>query len=440
MLEPVQTLLEIPAETSVEEGIQSKPIRKRAKKPRVGLVKGMRVQIKPTPEQAMKLAQWAATSRWLWNWALAKQHAYYAQHQKSLGSAEISRELTQLMRDDPELSWLRVPPRTCHTQTLNNLAAGWQNFFDGVEGKRPDKPGQPVFHCKGKKKDSVGFQVDHRHKSPINIQAKNLRVPGLGRVEALFTEPLNPEGCVGLDGSVVHGAVASSDGVSTYVLMSEADRARDDTKRANKKRYQRKQSRLVDCRLREAGLDPKKPIPKGTRLPKSNRQKKLDLKVAGCELDILFARNDRIHKFTTDLVRNHHTIVVETLMLHAMAQSLSRGFRRRMHEACMGEILRQLKYKCAWYDRRLIFVDKWFPSSKRCSNTACHQKNTQLKLRERAWMCPHCLTEHARDDNAAFNLWQEGWRLLRQPPQSCPTVVSTVAARGKCCPIRCRVL
>jgi putative transposase len=188
MLEPVQTLLEIHAETSVEESVQSKPVRKRAKKPRVGLVKGMRVQIKPTPEQAVKLAQWAGASRWLWNWALAKQQAHYAQHQKSLGCAALSRELTQLMREDPELSWLSIPPRTCHTQTLNNLAAGWQNFFDGVEGKRPDKPGKPVFHCKGKKKDSVSFQVDPRHKSPVKVQCGSLRVPGLGRIEALFTE------------------------------------------------------------------------------------------------------------------------------------------------------------------------------------------------------------------------------------------------------------
>ena len=68
MLEPVQTLLETPTETSVEEGVQSKPVRKRApKKPRVGLVKGMRIQINPTPEQAVKLTQWAGVSRWLWN-------------------------------------------------------------------------------------------------------------------------------------------------------------------------------------------------------------------------------------------------------------------------------------------------------------------------------------------------------------------------------------
>jgi transposase len=80
----------------------------------------------------------------------------------------------------------------------------------------------------------------------------------------------------------------------------------------------------------------------------------------------------------------------------------------------MGEIIRQLKYKCQWHNRTLIFVDKWFPSSKRCSNTACHTKNTELKLKDRDWTCSNCGIHHERDDNAAFNLWQEGWRLLEE--------------------------
>ena len=178
------------------------------------------------------------------------------------------------------------------------------------------------------------------------------------------------------------------------------------------------------------GLDPRKPIPKGTKIKKSRRQEKLDRKVAGIDLKMLFHRQDQIHKFTTELVRQHHTIVVETLCLAAMAQTLSRGFRRRMHEACMGEILRQLKYKSKLYGRTLLFVDRWFPSSKRCSNPACHQKNSSLKLSDRAWTCPHCQTRHERDANAAFNLWQEGWRLLREQQASTSCSNTTVGSTG----------
>ena len=63
---------------------------------------------------------------------------------------------------------------------------------------------------------------------------------------------------------------------------------------------------------------------------------------------------------------------------------------------------------------------------------ACHQKNQTLKLSERAWVCPHCSTVHERDDNAAFNLWQEGQRLsalLLEENLSSTPVGSTGAAR-----------
>ena len=184
-----------------------------------------------------------------------------------------------------------------------------------------------------------------------------------------FTDPLDPSGLCALDLVVkdAAGAVATSDGVSTYSLACAEFDARMRAKQERKTRYQRACSRKLRHRALEAGVPKGKPIPKGTKLKKSRNQEQLDRKVAGITLGMLFDRRDHIHKLTTNLVRNHHTIVVETLMIHAMAQALNRGFRRKLHEACMGEIVRQLKYKCARYGRALVFVDRWFPSSKRLS-------------------------------------------------------------------------
>lgn len=452
---------------------KTNPTRKRAAKiKRAGASKGMQITLLPTPEQAALLRQWAGASRWLWNWGLALQNAHYRAHGKSLSTDTLSSQLTTV-RKDPALAWLSEVPRTCLTRGLANLNSGWQNFFDGVQGKRLDKPGKPDFWARGEGRDAVSFQVDSRHKSCIDLQQNTLRVPGLGFISAQFSEPvpgivskikvfqkgttwlcalslvdvpqeklirrpektrvflnpLDPAGLAALDASVVHGAVVSSDGKTSSKMAELAVREKADKVLLRKKKYERRVARLRDCRLREAGLNPKVPIPKGTRLPKSRRQEKLQRKVASFDLKALFCRRDLIHKFTTEMVRSHHTIVVETLALKAMAKSLSKGFRRRFHQACMGEILRQLEYKCEWHGRTLIKVDKWFPSSKRCSNTACHQKNTSLKLNDRAWTCPHCLTEHDRDENAAINLWQEGWRLLQlqQSSTSCPAVGSTVS-------------
>src|SRR5690606_30392153 len=79
-------------------------------------------------------------------------------------------------------------------------------------------------------------------------------------------------------------------------------------------------------------------------------------------------------------------------------------------DAGWGEIKRQLEYKCAWYGRTLIKVDRWFPSSKTCS--CCGHKLEKLALSVRGWTCPDCGAIHDRDVNAAQNLLTAGMSQL----------------------------
>ena len=71
-----------------------------------------------------------------------------------------------------------------------------------------------------------------------------------------------------------------------------------------------------------------------------------------------------------------------------------------------------LQYKANWANQLVLFVDRFFPSSKMCGG--CKQKNTLLTLNEREWVCPTCGTEHDRDENAANNIKEEGIRLLKE--------------------------
>ena len=125
-------------------------------------------------------------------------------------------------------------------------------------------------------------------------------------------------------------------------------------------------------------LGPKRPISRDTKIQKSNHQEKLLRDMGGFDLSAMFVRQDRIHKFTTELVRQRHAIVVEALRLIAVAHSLARGFRGRFREVSMCEIVRQLKYKCALYDRKLIFGGRWFRGSRRCSGHSYHQRRTRI--------------------------------------------------------------
>jgi putative transposase len=136
----------------------------------------------------------------------------------------------------------------------------------------------------------------------------------------------------------------------------------------------------------------------------SNNQYKARLQVARVHAQITDARTDFLHKLTTQLVRENQTIVVEDLAIknllknHKLALAIS--------DASWGELIRQLAYKCQWYGRELIKIDRWFPSSKRCGN--CGHIVDKLPLNIREWECPKCGVNHDRDINASKNILAAG--------------------------------
>ena len=97
----------------------------------------------------------------------------------------------------------------------------------------------------------------------------------------------------------------------------------------------------------------------------SNNRHKARLKVAKVYAEISDARNDFLHKLTTRLVRENQVIAVEDLSVKNMVKN--RKLALSISDASWGEIVRQLEYKCNWYSRTLIKIDRWFPSSKSCS-------------------------------------------------------------------------
>jgi putative transposase len=115
-------------------------------------------------------------------------------------------------------------------------------------------------------------------------------------------------------------------------------------------------------------------------------------------------RRDHLHKISTRLVRENQVIVVEDLHVKGMVRN--RRLARSISGAGWSELVRQLIYKCAWYGRTLIKVDRFFPSSKMCSG--CGFVLEEQPLEVRSWECPHCCIHHDRDHNAAKNVLAAG--------------------------------
>ena len=113
------------------------------------------------------------------------------------------------------------------------------------------------------------------------------------------------------------------------------------------------------------------------------------------------------HLLTSELLKKWH-LVVEDLNVSGMIRN--RKLSRHIQRLGWGEISRCWDYKSGLYGRRVIKVDRWFPSSRLCS--VCGVKNETLTLADRLWTC-ECGVEHDRDPNSAVNLKVEGVRILR---------------------------
>jgi putative transposase len=141
----------------------------------------------------------------------------------------------------------------------------------------------------------------------------------------------------------------------------------------------------------------------------SKSREKARVKVARIYQGVFDTRTDFLQKLSTQLVHENQVILVETL---GTKNLLKNGrLARAIADAGFGGFLRMLEYKCTWYGRTPVKVDRFFPSSKLCC--ICHQKNAELKLQDR-WRCPHCKTEHQRDENAVVNIFVEGLRILAE--------------------------
>jgi len=193
-------------------------------------------------------------------------------------------------------------------------------------------------------------------------------------------EPVKVCKAVGLD-FAEHGLYVSSDGecgqLPKYFRGSEEKLARE----------QRKLSKMV----------------KG-----SCNWVKQKIKIAKIHEHIANQRMDFQHKRSTEIANAYDAVCVEDIDMKALSQSLKLG--KSTMDNGYGEFRRMLEYKLEDRGKTFVKIDKWYPSSKRCS--CCGHINKDLKLSDREWACPECHASWDRDINAAINIREEGMRII----------------------------
>jgi putative transposase len=136
----------------------------------------------------------------------------------------------------------------------------------------------------------------------------------------------------------------------------------------------------------------------------SKNRERARRKLAKIHLKVKNIRTDYLHKTTTKIIRENQTVYLESLNVLGMMKN--HCLAGAVADASFYEIRRQLEYKAGWYGRTVKYLDRWFPSSKTCSE--CGFIKQDLKLKDREWNCPRCGTHHDRDLNAARMILKQG--------------------------------
>jgi len=143
------------------------------------------------------------------------------------------------------------------------------------------------------------------------------------------------------------------------------------------------------------------------KVPSKNREK-ARIKLAKKHQKVRNRKNNFLHMVTNSLINDNQVNIMEDLDVKSMLKN--KQLSKSIQEMNWGEFKTMLTYKSIFYDRTLVKVDKFFPSSKKCSE--CDYIKNDLKLEDREWICPECNTHHDRDYNSTINLIIEGLNIL----------------------------
>ncbi|MEU7582424.1 RNA-guided endonuclease TnpB family protein [Streptomyces sp. NPDC041068] len=352
----------------------------------------------PTEEQAAELSRTFGCVRKVYNMALdARSRAWTVEHRR-ISYVETSSMLTEWKKSE-DLAFLGEVSSVPLQQALRHLQSAFTGFFakrsayprfkSRKKSRASAEYTRSAFRFRGGRLtlakmseplDIVWSRPLPRNAEPTSVTASR---DSAGRwfVSILVDDPsvkplASTRGHVGIDAGLTSLVTLSTGEKISNPKFGKQDRAR-------LARAQR------DLARKERG---------------SKNQEKARQRVARIHARITDRRRDFLHKLTTRLVRENQAVVIEDLTVRNLLGN--RMLARAIADASWTELRTMLEYKCVWYGRELIVVDRFFPSSRTCST--CGLIRGRLPLHVREWMCKGCGTRHDRDVNAAKNILAAG--------------------------------
>ena len=375
------------------------------------MLRAVKIRLYPNEEQATMINKLLGCYRVVYNQCLARKIKSYEETKTTENLSTLGQFVHHELLKNDNFIWLREQNTKVLKQAVKDMLTAYKNFFEqhfgfpkfrskhdnkqscrfelGAISKRND---YTTYHLSLANIRNVKFRCNEKYSKYLQKHHDNIRQATLTRLPCgeYYLSIL-------VDGDLTHKvketntAVGIDLGVKDFVVTSEGEVFNNlHFKKSETKKIKKLQKQLS---RKEKG---------------SNNRNKARIRLAKVYKKINDRKQYYLHAVSNSLIDENQVICMEDLNVKGMVKN--HNLAESICEMNFGEFRRMLEYKAQWYNRKIVFVNRFYPSSKTCHN--CGYINKSLTLNDRQWVCPQCGEVIERDYNAALNILDEGLRII----------------------------
>ena len=359
--------------------------------------KSYKFRINPTKEQIVLISKHFGATRFVFNRYLNSRKETYLEEKKSLNYYDNANDLTVLKKDE-QFIWLKEINSQSLQQSLRHLDTAYNKFFRK----------QTKFPRFKSKFDRQSFTIPQF----VKIENNKLILPK-------FKKGIKINIHRKIGGKLLFATISKSTTGKYYATI---------TCEVEYTPFEKTNSKIgIDTGIKDLAILSNGKVYENIKTLKINlkklkyNQRQLSKKVKGSKSrlkqkykfarvheKITNTRNDYLHKVSTEIIKNHDIICIEDLAVKNMMKN--HNLAQAFSDVSLGTFYTMLEYKANWNDKKIVKIDRFFPSSKTCN--VCNYIKQDLTLKDREWTCKSCNTVHNRDFNASINIKKQGLKIL----------------------------
>lgn len=375
------------------------------------MLRAIKIRLYPNSTQATQINKLLGCYRVVYNQCLNRKIESYKNEGITENLSTLGHFIHHELLKDDNFIWLREQNTKVLKQAVKDMLTAYKNFFEHHFGF-------PKFKSKHDNKQSCRFELGAISKRNVytdyKISLANIKNVKF-RCNKKYAEYLEKhKNCIRqatlkrlpceeyylsilVDGDLMHQVKEINNnigidlGVKDFVITSEGEVF-------NNLHFKKRETMKIKKLQKQLSRKQKG----------SNNRNKARIKLAKLYKKINDKKQYYLHTVSNSLIDENQVICMEDLNVKGMSKN--HNLAESILEMNFGEFRRMLEYKVSWYNRLIVFVDRFYPSSKTCHN--CGYVNKELALNDREWICPHCGEVISRDYNAALNILDEGLRII----------------------------